>query len=363
MGPKPVRAKRCPTGGPRPQTTGASLVEVVVAIAVMAVFTLAAAAVVATTSATSRDNRARLGASGLAQRELEFASQAIAGGGAQALRAAGLVANPNLSAELASGEAEYAFKIDGQRYRLTRQAELWQARTGSACESETIGGQAVWGTIVTVTVTWEGLGQGAKPHVAAQVFPPMRDETLGLDPGQALLAVKVGGGAGAGAGAARAGVKVEVAGQGAPSFQATTDQTGCALVPVTPPPGALGLYQVKLLGDGSGQWVTPGGDDHPVQEVAGVAPGASRRVGFPPYDRAAQLTVNVVGASAAVGSAQIEPASGAQGATTAKTLDAAGRARFDKVFPGTYFVTAGQAAPQTVELAPGAAKTVEVVAG
>ncbi|MDR2253186.1 MAG: hypothetical protein LBD97_04880 [Bifidobacteriaceae bacterium] len=340
--------------------TGASLVEVIVSVALLATVVTAASLLLSSGVRTSRDSRARAAASSLAQRELDLASQEITDGrGSGALRDAGLAVNPNLPAELDSGDPEFAFALNGQTYRVERRAELREASSGSACDSETIGDKKVYGTLVTVTVTWQGMGASTRPHVAAEFFPPRRGETLGLDPARALLAIRVEGVAGA-TGAARAGVRVEVLGHGGPPGPVVTNSKGCAVVEVTPPQTNGATYTVRLLGGQSGTWITPGGAETPIMEVTEVLPGASRIVEFPPYDRAAQVTVLVTGDISGVFSAQIEPASGTLGGARQATLDAVGLAQFGNVYPGTYFVTAGGSAPVTVELGPGESKTVQV---
>ncbi|MDR3359985.1 MAG: carboxypeptidase-like regulatory domain-containing protein [Bifidobacteriaceae bacterium] len=337
------------------------MVEVVVSIAVLVVFTTAAAMAVSAATATSVDNRARVGAAALAQRELELAAEEIAWGkGADAMRAEGEVDNPNAPPGAASGDAEYGYKVDGVNYRVTRRASLWEASRGSACDSETISDKRVYGTLVAVTVTWRGMGDSVKPHIAQKVFPPKRDETLGLDPTKALLAVKVEGAAAAGgAGSGTKGVRVEVTGPGAPAGAAVTNARGCVALEVAPP-AAGGSYKVTLLGDGANTWVTPGGAERPSAEVSGVTPGASRIVEFPPYDKAARLIVLLSKPSPAIGAALIEPASQELGVSTQASVDASGRAEFTGVYPGTYYVSAGDSVPVTVHLAPGQTATVEV---
>jgi hypothetical protein len=341
---------------------GTTLVEVVVSVALLAIFTVATASAVTSGAATSADNRARVGASALGQREMEYSSQIITTQGSQRLRqlgVAGTEVNPHLTAELQAGSAatgEYQFKLDGVLYRVERSAALWPASEGSACQDASVGKQTIWGTLVTVTVSWSGMGKTTRPHVVKQVFPPGTTETLLTDPAKALIAVKVTGVAGSGSGL-RQGVKVQVGGLGAPSAVHLTTQKGCAVFEVAPPPGGA-EYEVRLLGGPSGVWVDGAGAHNPAQTVA-LEAGQSKQVPFEAYDQAARLEVTVVNAPSSVGAVTLEPAAGVAN-THAQLIDPDTRqAVFEHVYPGTYFAKAGDAS-QMVELAPGSNKAIEL---
>ncbi|MDR1295748.1 MAG: hypothetical protein LBK59_12500 [Bifidobacteriaceae bacterium] len=125
----------------------------------------------------------------------------------------GLVANPNQTAVVSGAgtgaTAEYGFSMDGQRYRVEREASVYDNNVKSACAGADVADQSAQGTLVTVTVTWEGMSAATKPHVASKAFPPHPDAAGGLAADKAQLVVKVTGDAGAGTGP-RQGITVNV---------------------------------------------------------------------------------------------------------------------------------------------------------
>ena len=359
---------RLKQGRGQPSDSGSSLMEVVVSVVLLALFTTATTMVLAQATGTSTDNRARVGASALAQRELEYASQAITQGeGSSALRKAGIngtVVNPNVPAELDTGpDQEYRFLLDGVRYKVVREATTWETTAGSACEADTVSGKTkfVYGTLVTVTVTWTGMGETTRPHVASQVFPPKRDETLGTDDSVAVVSVGVEDIAGVPQG----GISVQFTGPGT-TLTRTTSAKGCATFEVTPDPAGTD-YVATLFGDGKSVWVNPSGEENPSYTYPKVKPQDSAIYVFEDgYERAAQLTVKVVNAQAlAITTVQIEPVSDTAGMTRQAVLDIGGSAIFSLVYPGLYYLTAlGAEAvlpPQPVELEPGTSPTAELV--
>lgn len=323
-------------------------------VALMALFTTATTVALASATATSTDNRARVGASALAQRELEYVSQAITqGAGSSALRDEGTVENPHVAEELDTGaNQEYRFAIDGERYKVVRTAEPWETTTGSACEADTISEKTVYGTLVTVTVTWDGMGDLTKPHVASQIFPPKRDETLGVDPSKGVVAIGVKDSTGAPLG----GIQVRLTGGGGP-WTKTTNAKGCVAFEVTPDQDGS-EYQATLLGDGKSAWVNPTGQPNPAITVT-VQPGKSQAQWFEDgYDRAASLKVRAINAAShAVEYVQIEPPSDTGGGTRLAKVEGE-FAQFDNVYPGVYYLTVlgveDLLPPVRVELDPGA---------
>jgi type II secretory pathway pseudopilin PulG len=326
------------------------MIEVVVSVALLAVFSTATVMAVTTGTATSSENRARVGAASLAQRELEYVSQIITTSGTAKLRKEPTKINPDLTPELTAQtpSGEYAFELDGTLYRVERKVSNWLASQGSACDDSTIGKNPVIGTLVTVSVTWDGMQNTTKPHVASKVFPPKTDETLALAPGTSLLAVSVDGVAGPG-GTQRAGVRVQVAGGTVLSAPiAYTNSNGCTLFQVQPDAAGT-IYQVQLLGGPSGLWIDEGGDEKPVTDTELVMPDQNLPVPLK-YDQAATLKVTVKGGDESDW-VTLESADAELGIPIQEPIEG-GVASFPKVYPGTYTARLHDTT-KAVELAPG----------
>jgi type II secretory pathway pseudopilin PulG len=315
--------------------TGSTLIEIVVSVALLAVFSTATVLAVTKGTATSSENRARVGAASLAQRELEYVSQVIAGSGTAELRKAPTVVNPNLSEELkaAKPSGDFKFRLDGTLYRVERKVANWFASQGSACDDSTIGKTPVIGTLVTVSVTWDGMENATKPHVASKVFPPKKDETLALEKGTSLLAVQVDGAAGTD-GTAREGVKVEISGGPVISSPVSaTNAKGCTLFQVKP--AATGtVYHVQLMGGPGGTWISPSREVQPVTDTELVMPDTNVPIPLQ-YDRAAKLSVLVTGARESE-YVTLTPADISLGLPRQEPIDEAGVSEFLNVYPGFY---------------------------
>jgi hypothetical protein len=346
--------------------------EVVVSVFLLTLFTAATTVAITSSTSTSFNNRARVGASTLAQRELEYVSREITqGDGAAKLRAMGEVANPHVTAELAAegvspgtaSHVEFGFALDGTAYRVVRQVDRWAASSGSACDSETINDKTmIYGTLVTVTVTWEGMSQAAKPHTASQIFPPKRNETLALDPGQALLVVEVEGEVDATGSSRKAGVRIKLAtASGKELATKVTDKKGCVAFEVTPVAGAEDDYIATALGDStSTTWVSEGGATEPTVEFTDIVPGDSRINPIKPYDKAATLTVQVSGEIGTVAAVNLSTSSSEPG-TQANIDETTNKAVFEHVYPGLYYVSASGLTPVPITLAPGSSESIELV--
>jgi hypothetical protein len=188
------------------------------------------------------------------------------------------------------------------------------------------------------------------------VFPPKTDETLSLEKGTALLAVKVAGTAGPD-GTERQGVRIAVTGGELVGAVPPTNSKGCTLVQVRPNPAGT-VYKVQLLGGPSGAWVSPDGADQPAEDTDLIEPNKSF-VHTMSYDQAARLEVTVAGAGESE-FVTLEPSEGTLGKPLQQPLDAGGTATFENIYPGIY--TARLAgATESVDLSPGANQSLKLV--
>ncbi|MDR1188356.1 MAG: type II secretion system GspH family protein [Bifidobacteriaceae bacterium] len=343
---------------------GATLIELMISIAMLSVFSIAAMTVVTSGTAASADNRARITANGLAQRELDYASEVITGSsiGAKELLAKGEVANPNLPDAMKAAGADpdphFAFAIDGQKYRVVRTAVPYLGEVKSPCNPGAAGEQAPQGTLVTVTVTWEGMSAATGAHVSSKVFPPQKGAATGMEAGQAQLVVRVTGKDASGAGG-RQGIGVEVSGTGVTTPSQATNGAGCAVFLVKPE--AVGSeYNVKLTGHAGGtEFLTPGRMAKPEQATT-LKPGDSQSVDFQDYSQSARLTVQVAGAPVSVQIVEARPLF-VDGGAPAKADLIGTEAKFESLSPGLYSIEIGGLPRGEVELAPGANELVTVV--
>lgn len=208
---------------------GVSLIEVVVAMVVLAITSMAVLSVLLNATGVSKAARQRVAASNLASREAEIARNIFntSSTDALALANAGTAVNP--SPLSGSGDSV----VDGIPYRIERNVQWLPIGNGaSACD----GGSLVQypSLRVQISVTWPNMGQ-ALPVRADTLLTPPKD-TLG---GSTLsfLAVRVRAADGTG----KDGVVVGATGPGG-SFTQTTDSSGCAVLQV----GTPGTYTVRL---------------------------------------------------------------------------------------------------------------------
>ncbi|MDR0594343.1 MAG: hypothetical protein LBG60_14060 [Bifidobacteriaceae bacterium] len=344
--------------GPERGDEGTSIVEVAVSMALLAVFSTICLLAVMQGAATSANNRARVTASGLAERELEYMSDLVTASpeSVEALLDAPEAANPNVAALLASSDSYWGFVIDGQRYRVERRVSRQTIGAGSPCENTGADAATQFATRVEVKVTWEGMGASTKPHVASALFPPHRDAS-GIGEDKAVIGVKVSGVLGDDP--ARAGMRVEVTDPYGDVRWETTDAEGCAIFVVSPPEWG-GQYEVKLVGNSSATYVNQAGESMPTDIQHEVKPGDSRTSAFENYELAARVKVIVLNAGADVVAVDLEPLSGGSLGLITRPI-VGGVAEFTNLPPGSYKVSAGTAPAQPLTLIPGQAESIEVV--
>ena len=167
--------------------SGLSLIELMMA---MLIFSLAATAIASGFIAaikTSGNDRNRLAATNLAQRELEIARNVFAESdtGYDDLLGAGTVVNPN---PLPGGTAGQPLRVDGRPYTVTRRVQTIDgARGQSLCDGGT--GVLYPALAVNVTVTWPSLGN-AKPVESNTILTPPKTQ---ISSTSAYVAVKLTG--------------------------------------------------------------------------------------------------------------------------------------------------------------------------
>jgi hypothetical protein len=336
------------------------MIELIVSVLLMTVFTGAAMVAIMSSSATSTDNRARVTASGLAVRELDFAAQMVAASetGVSDLILAGQVANPHLDPELTSiSTGQYPFSLDGEDYRVVRTAQPYYSGTDSPCASAdpSLGTRA--GVLVTVTVSWASQGEDSTPHVASKLFAPNRNSGSGLGNDAALLAVTV---TGADSSAGRPGVTVQVTGDGYQPPPSVTDSKGCALIPVKPN-SAGSSYTVTI---DPGKYVNKaGGIAQPSQVVSMVVPQSWRQVAFTDFEPAASLRVKIKGMNEAVHVVSLSGSGGILGDHEVDFViepEGADEIVITRLYPGSYGVRAYTSPSVSVSLEPGVEGYVEL---
>jgi type II secretory pathway pseudopilin PulG len=326
-----------------------TLMEVVVAIALLTVLTAAAVMLVTRATTISADNRARIGASALGQRELDLAASVIGASvdGIEILADPQVAVNPNLTGVEESGDDEFPFLLDGQKYRVERSVERRAIGSGSPCQGGA-GAARQMAAVVQVQVTWEGMSATTKPHVTSALFPPHAGTAAESLAEKAVIGVKVTGLYNP-ASPAQAGIKVQA---NAPGFrqEAVTDSRGCAVFVMNPPTAGFDV-EVTLLGRGHEKYVNLAQEAQPTVTEHSVTPGSSRNPLFENYDQAASLVVHVEGAPD-VDEVTITPLAGAAGDKIAAPL-VNGVAEFELLHPSTYALQVGTSTTVSVTLEPG----------
>jgi type II secretory pathway pseudopilin PulG len=251
---------------------GTTMIEVLVAAILMAVAAAAIGTVLLAAVKTSTNDRQRVAASNLAQREIENARNLFgtSDAAAIALGASGTVTNPT---PYPSGSVGADSVVDGSTYRVVRTAKWLPTGTGSnACD----GGSAVTYPSLQVDVSVSALsGRNIKPLSETTLLTPQK--TLLATTTEAYIAVKVLNAAGT----AGSGVNVTVSGPSSTAPQ-TTDSTGCAVFMVT----QAGSYTVSLSNTG---YVDNNGAATP-SKVQVVANGQLYVLPFS-YDKAAAIRI------------------------------------------------------------------------
>ncbi|MDR2381679.1 MAG: prepilin-type N-terminal cleavage/methylation domain-containing protein [Bifidobacteriaceae bacterium] len=347
--------RRAPKGtlhlGPGAPDQGMTLVELIIAVVLISVFMTATTALVVQTTATSVDNRARIAAAGLAERELELTEAIITASpdGMASLFTPQVVVNPHVTPDLDSGDSDYAFELDGKWYRIERYTEHQVIGAGSPCE----GTSAVkeFAALVKVTVTWQGMGATTRPHVATALFaPPVGGDAAAIGD-RAILGVMVTGVADP-VTAARANVSVKLTGPSGSVMYETTDSNGCAVFAVDPPAGG-GDYVATATGSGAQRYVNLAGEAEPTGTFYTVLKGDSRNLAIENYDKAGILTVDVVNGVPGATVVELMPLSGGAGVTMTQVIDADGKARFIDLHPSSYSLKCETWGPVAVTITPG----------
>jgi type II secretory pathway pseudopilin PulG len=225
--------RRLPASAPDNEQ-GLTLVEVTVALVVLMILSSAVLGLLLTANKTTHDDKLRVAASNLAAREVEIVRQYF-GSSSDAVKDVVdpshlIVTNPD---PLAGGTAGQPLVVDGVPFTVVRTVSVQVSGAGkSPCDG---GDQVAHPSYsVTATVTWPNMGV-TRPVVNQTILTPpkgvLKDDTTGY------LGVKVTNAA------ARptTGVVVTVSGP-AGTFPATTDSSGCAVVPLSQP----GSYTASL---------------------------------------------------------------------------------------------------------------------
>jgi len=264
-----------------PRDRGTSLIEVVVAVVLFGILTSTVLAIVLQTQASTVNNRARVAASNLAAREVDYVREQFMKSeqGPLDLMTAGTVINPH-----SLGAAGSALVVDGKPYTVKRSV-AWNV-TGSAASACEGGSLVKYPTMnVRVEVTWPSMGQ-TKPVVNTTNLAPPKG--VGLSTTTSYVAVKVTNAAGG----PNPGRTVTVFSTGE-SRSGTTDDAGCAVIEVRPRTGTTGTsYSVRLSDPGH---VDMAGIAAPTRLVGNVTQGQLNSSIDMAYDRAASLELTVVG--------------------------------------------------------------------
>lgn len=257
--------------------------EVVVAVVLLGVLATIVVSLVLQAQAKTVGNRARISASNLAAREIDLVREQFMAteDGPTRVANAGTVVNGN--SITAPGAPSH---VDGTPYTVTRTA-AWNitGSGGSACE----GGSLVEFPTLTVRVevTWPNMGS-IQPVVSTAQLAPSKE--FKLDETVAYVAVKVSDAAGAGS----AGRTVWVGSSPYSGGSARTDDTGCAVVTVTP--SVAGSDYVASLRETG--FVDVNSDPAPVRNVGRVMRGTLNSAIDIAYDRAATLDLRLSGGGA-----------------------------------------------------------------
>lgn len=202
---------------------GFSLVEVVVAMFILAIIAMSMAALIIKAQAQSVTNRDRVAAANLAARELDLVRQEFFAtpDGPLTIADAGYQVNQH---PLPGGSADSPLVVDGVAYTVERNA-AWDLHTVTGASTCDGGGIVRFpSVIVSVTVTWDDMGT-VQPVKTSTVLAPDKDK--GADTKDAYLAVKVTDQAAAPLDKVR--VKVSSGGS-----SVETDAAGCAVIRVSP---------------------------------------------------------------------------------------------------------------------------------
>ncbi|MDR1441022.1 MAG: hypothetical protein LBJ02_01290 [Bifidobacteriaceae bacterium] len=343
-----------------PPDHGASLLEVVLSVVLLSIFTIATTLVVAQGTTTSANNRARITAAGLAQRELDLTAETITNSptGANTLLNPQNTLNPHLTPQLNSGDPQWPFQIDGQKFAITRHTQPQSIGSGTPCQGATPNNIKRLATLVQVTITWQGMGT-EKPHTASQLFPPNRNSDTGLNPNQALLGINITGTTGPTP--QRPGTELQLTGPQT-TTTAITDNKGCALFLLTPPTTG-GTYELTITGHTSGQtYVNLASNPHETNTIADIMPNTTRTINITDYEPAATLTVTITNPTPTTTITAWPTSGGAGAATTIPINPNTNTATFNHLYPGIWNIWSGPTNTNAISitLQPGKHTTTEL---
>jgi prepilin-type N-terminal cleavage/methylation domain-containing protein len=289
-------------GSARPGTRvedGFSLIELVVAMLILAVMSMAIIGVIINAQSQTVTNRSRIAAANLAARELDIVREEFTRTQASPAQvyAEGTKVNPHPLRNQTAGDP---LRVDGRAYTVTRDVQ-WNI-TGSG-QSACAGGALVnYPTLqVRVSVTWPNM-RSTKPVVSTAALAPRKDDQVLGTVG--YVAVKVSDSLGSPSSGRT--VKVWSTGE---TKTALTDASGCAVVQVNPAGGAGTGYQAQTSDTG---FVDIAGTTGPSKSVGQVKQGQLNNGVTFTVDRASTLTVQLVDEAGA----PVDPAAIAGGVIT-----------------------------------------------
>jgi type II secretory pathway pseudopilin PulG len=278
--------------------TGTTLIEVVIAAVLLGILSTAVLGIILQTQAVEVGNRARVAAANLAAREIDLVREEFLRSETAPLdlEAQGTVTNPH---PLAGGTAGEPLVVDGVPYTVVRSVGwITTDQYGvSACEGGNLVAYPTLG--VKVTVTWPNMGS-IRPVTSSTVLAP--EKGTGVSTDESFVAVKVTG-ADAQPSVGRT-VRVQSSGF---TRTGTTDESGCAVVRVSPATGSGTEYTVSL---GDPGYVDISGNNTPSKTTGLVARGTLNNSVRFAYDLAG--TVQIVLTDPAGGSLSNADVAGSQ---------------------------------------------------
>ena len=334
-----------------------SLIEVVVAVVILAMMSTAVLGVILKTQSAGVSNRSRIAAANLAAREIDLVRDEFGRStpGPAGIAAAGTQTNPHPLDGQTLGQP---LVVDGTGYVVVRSVAWNVTGTGtSACNG---GSLVVYPTLgVAVSVTWPNMGSVAPVAARATLAPAKGDGVPGTD---SFVAVKVVDSAAA----PSVGRTVAVTGSGV-TTTGTTDASGCAVVEVSPATGLGTVYSAQVTDSG---YVDISGTTGPTKSVGQLAQGRLNNALNFAYDRAATLRLHLVDSSgtpvddATVVGSQVTLVPSESGATEPPVMVTGAITTVTGLWPSKYGAYYGTTAPpagfDSVDVAPGASVDLNV---
>lgn len=339
---------------------GMSLIEVVIAVVILALMSTAILGLILKTQSAGVGNRARIAAASLAAREIDMVRDEFGrkDSGPMSIANAGEQTNPHPRDGQVAGAP---FVVDGTSYTVTRTVKWnYTAKGQSAC---TGGSLLTYPTLaVSVSVTWPNMGV-TNPVVSTAALAPA--PANGIPGTTSFIAVAVLDNTGA----PNAGRTVKVTGGGATAI-ASTDDSGCAVVAVTPVAGTGTMYTAQLTDAG---YVDITGATAPSKPVGIVTQGQlSSGLKFG-YAKAGSVTVRLVDGSTGslldpgvVGASQVTTEASESGGSNGKVVHTINGVTdtLSNLWPTQYTVYYGTTAPvpssPSINLGPGATASIDL---